>query len=204
MCKRFIAVLGILAVSAVGQATADTLLNTIGSDPFVGGGYSVGQNLSLALQFSAGGDSLVTGVEAYIPSGLFQLGLMPDSAGLPSGTFVAGDVVTISTSGPGPVNLTSLNWSITPGSFYWLVGAATPPNSGGFSWQFSSTATNVSAVDDGGWAPFGPTPNFPPEAIVIGSAASTPLAPAFPLFATGLGGLGLLGWRRKRKAQAVA
>jgi len=26
---------------------------------------------------------------------------------------------------------------------------------------------------------------------------------ALPLFATGIGGLGLLGWRRKRKAQAV-
>jgi hypothetical protein len=25
-----------------------------------------------------------------------------------------------------------------------------------------------------------------------------------PLFATGIGGLGLLGWRRKRKTQAVA
>jgi hypothetical protein len=33
---------------------------------------------------------------------------------------------------------------------------------------------------------------------------TTPLPAAFPLFATGLGGLGLLGWRRKRKAQAVA
>jgi hypothetical protein len=31
----------------------------------------------------------------------------------------------------------------------------------------------------------------------------TPLPAALPLFATGLGGLGLLGWRRKRKAQAV-
>jgi hypothetical protein len=30
-----------------------------------------------------------------------------------------------------------------------------------------------------------------------------PLPTALPLFATGLGGLGLLGWRRKRKAQAV-
>jgi hypothetical protein len=25
----------------------------------------------------------------------------------------------------------------------------------------------------------------------------------FPLFATGIGGLGLLGWRKKRKAQAA-
>jgi hypothetical protein len=31
-----------------------------------------------------------------------------------------------------------------------------------------------------------------------------PLPAALPLFATGLGALGLLGWRRKRKAQAVA
>jgi hypothetical protein len=36
----------------------------------------------------------------------------------------------------------------------------------------------------------------------IGSA--TPLPAALPLFATGLGAIGLLGWRRKRKAQAVA
>jgi hypothetical protein len=34
--------------------------------------------------------------------------------------------------------------------------------------------------------------------------AATPLPAALPLFVTGPGGLGLLGWRRKRKAQAVA
>jgi hypothetical protein len=33
---------------------------------------------------------------------------------------------------------------------------------------------------------------------------ATPLPAALPLFATGIGGLGLLGWRRKRKAQALA
>jgi hypothetical protein len=32
----------------------------------------------------------------------------------------------------------------------------------------------------------------------------TPLPAALPLFATGIGALGLLGWRRKRKAQAAA
>jgi hypothetical protein len=36
------------------------------------------------------------------------------------------------------------------------------------------------------------------------SEITTPLPAALPLFATGLGGLGLLGWRRKRKAQAAA
>ena len=41
---------------------------------------------------------------------------------------------------------------------------------------------------------------------VVGSAATpadTPLPAALPLFATGLGTLGLLGWRRKRKALAA-
>jgi uncharacterized protein (TIGR03118 family) len=39
---------------------------------------------------------------------------------------------------------------------------------------------------------------------LFGALAPTPLPTALPLFATGLGGLGLLGWRRKRKAQPVA
>jgi hypothetical protein len=33
---------------------------------------------------------------------------------------------------------------------------------------------------------------------------TTPIPPALPLFAAGLGAMGLLGWRRKRKAQAIA
>jgi hypothetical protein len=37
-----------------------------------------------------------------------------------------------------------------------------------------------------------------------GTQAETPLPAALPLFATGLGGLGLLGWRRKKKAAAIA
>jgi len=36
------------------------------------------------------------------------------------------------------------------------------------------------------------------------TVTQTPLPAALPLFATGLGALGLLGWHRKRKAQAVA
>jgi hypothetical protein len=38
----------------------------------------------------------------------------------------------------------------------------------------------------------------------VAESLTTPIPAALPLFATGLGGLGLLGWRRKRRAQAVA
>jgi hypothetical protein len=38
---------------------------------------------------------------------------------------------------------------------------------------------------------------------VTALSATTPLPAALPLFAAGLGGLGLLGWRRKRKARAT-
>jgi hypothetical protein len=39
---------------------------------------------------------------------------------------------------------------------------------------------------------------------VTGDAVPTPVPAALSLFASGCAGLGLLGWRRKRKAQAVA
>jgi hypothetical protein len=39
---------------------------------------------------------------------------------------------------------------------------------------------------------------------VTGINTATPLPAALPLFAGGLGALGLLGWRRKRKAASVS
>jgi hypothetical protein len=49
------------------------------------------------------------------------------------------------------------------------------------------------------------TPGIPNETFqILGAASSaTPLPAALPLFATGLGAFGLLGWRRKRKNAAA-
>ena len=53
--------------------------------------------------------------------------------------------------------------------------------------------------------PFFNPPLFLTAGDFTGSAqiAATPLPAALPLFATGLGAIGLLGWRRKRKAAAA-
>ena len=64
--------------------------------------------------------------------------------------------------------------------------------------------TNNSVVyaffDDGG---AGPDKDYDDMVLRI-TATATPLPAALPLFASGLGALGLLGWRRKRKASLVA
>jgi hypothetical protein len=70
-------------------------------------------------------------------------------------------------------------------------------------------ATNATGAADYGFntSPGGCIGPCVADFITAGSLdlpATTPLPAALPLFATGLGGLGLLGWRRKRKAQAVA
>jgi hypothetical protein len=49
-----------------------------------------------------------------------------------------------------------------------------------------------------------PANTFLTDVSVTQDEVATPLPAALPLFATGIGALGLLGWRRKRKAKAVA
>jgi hypothetical protein len=48
-----------------------------------------------------------------------------------------------------------------------------------------------------------PTGELPVSGGSVVAVSAVPLPAALPLFASGLGALGLLGWRRKRKAQAA-
>jgi hypothetical protein len=90
-------------------------------------------------------------------------------------------------------SFTVSNGKITSALFYYTV-------SGGGSFEISSSASyrdlllnfsDAGVIEPGNFTTFT-------------SVATTPLPGALPLLATGLGGLGLFGWRRRRKAQAVA
>jgi hypothetical protein len=71
-------------------------------------------------------------------------------------------------------------------------------NSSFLTFTLAADFTNLTSVS---WtATGGSTPQFSNIDVV----ASTPLPAALPLFVTGLGAMGLFGWRRKRRAQAVA
>ena len=55
-----------------------------------------------------------------------------------------------------------------------------------------------------GGLPSGTTGSYEASITAGAPLSETPLPAALPLFVTGLGAMGLLGWRRKRKDAAVA
>jgi hypothetical protein len=84
----------------------------------------------------------------------------------------------------------------TVGAFLELLGSINNPLSNGFFFAPSSgdsySEYSTRLFDS------------PYTAVAFSEATATPLPAALPLFASGLGALGLLGWRRKRKAAALA
>ena len=76
--------------------------------------------------------------------------------------------------------------------------AAWDNGGGAFTFLISGALANVFDVY------YKITPGSGEIALTGSDLSQTPLPAALPLFATGLGALGLAGWRRKRKAAALA
>jgi hypothetical protein len=72
----------------------------------------------------------------------------------------------------------------------------------GFTWMTAASVLTPTTQDVG--AAYGHGFMAATHEQFAGTFSPVPLPAALPLFATGLGALGLLGWRRKKKAPALA
>jgi hypothetical protein len=216
------AIIALICSCGVLPASAATLLDTT---PAGTGGaaleyFSVPGNVQspffsyIAVEFSSPTAATITAVQAaifgYTTGGFFgniNLGVMNDAGGVPSGSFISGEYSLV-LSPSSPVNLTSLSWSISAGT-YWLAAVVDPLSTnfdGGWYFNPNSSVTWASANNASGgvWLNGGNAIEGAPAALITAELSATPLPATLPLLVTGLGAMGLLGWRRKRKAQAVA
>jgi hypothetical protein len=108
--------------------------------------------------------------------------------------------------------LVGADFTATPAALYYNYSDSNPLTFGvlGFGTSVGPTTGGVNWTSQAGPAEstfilvLGTVGNAEPRAgnSIIATLAETPLPAALPLFATGLGALGFLGWRRKRKAAA--
>ena len=113
------------------------------------------------------------------------------------------------TGSPAIYTLSGLSEPLTANARYWIELSTSDQSSAEWWWTTNTTGTGVLGEYwlnnySGGVIPNAGGSGFiasPYEMRVL--ASTVPLPAALPLFASGLGAMGLLGWRRKRKAQAV-
>jgi hypothetical protein len=197
----FVLLIGALSVGGGGSANATTVnftpdsvdpgavdLNTTINIPGNSSGGTLSFNLTLGANYGLGGNSGASGnfnMELDTASTPFWSAAFLTAAPSTSGSTNYGDF-TANVLAPGNITDTSL-WTvgINPGDF---------PVSLIINSQFS------------GYCPGGAGGCFPPNATFsynfTPNSVAAPLPAALPLFASGLGLMGWMGWRRKRKAAA--
>jgi hypothetical protein len=192
---------GLLPFAALGPASADMVTFSGTGAPSVdplGGAVTVGPNFAGFLTWSDGG---FNGPITFNPSGL-------------DNNFVATSF-TLSFTYTGPSSL-SFNTSFDTGLTKFVE---TPPNTGAGAWNTAFNGNTVTFTAPGAINDLNPGDEFD---LIVGFVPSsgfvpadfsytatwtgteTPLPAALPLFAGGLGALGLLGWRKKRTARSLA
>jgi hypothetical protein len=123
-----------------------------------------------------------------------------------SGTLTT-DGVSLVTGITGTWDSVSIVALLPPGSFFAntdFINPLNPPIYFDASGVAMSLSDGVKVIfSQASFETFQPNSNYTTSTGTF-SLTPTPLPAALPLFATGLGALGLLGWRRKRKAAATS
>ena len=154
-------------------------------------GYEAAYTNQAFDKFGYSGSALFTNQPSGTPLGTSTGPLLFILSGInPSGGYV-------------PITFNSLNYSSGNGE---AINGGTIASDLEIAFAQVSSTVVYAFFDDGG---AGPDRDFDDMVVRIQisdlptSLGNAPLPAALPLFATGLGALGLLGWRRKRKALAA-
>jgi hypothetical protein len=182
--------------------------------------YGIGQGATDYMKFTATTTADVSQIDlalAYLAAGPNQatVSLYTDVTNLPSALLGTWTITSLpaQTFTVGPLSSISVSPGLllTAGVSYFL--GATAPDTTSVAWYATGLCSGFSGCGVGGSGTHyydngtlnGPYTSALAAYDVLGAPASaTPLPAALPLFASGLGVMGLLGWRRKRKAQAAA
>jgi hypothetical protein len=166
---------------------------SLGGFPFTGSG-------TLTATTGPGGD-LVTNITGSFTNGTVTdtvTGVGPLNA---SPTFMTNNLIfPIGTTFMGPPVVTPPTESYTSVANLDIHGLAFETNAGVFIIA-SQVQPNSTLLPTGNF--YSQVPAGGGFGVGLFNLSEIPVPAALPLFATGIGGLGLLGWRRKRKAQAV-
>ncbi len=206
---------GAVKANAVTLFDSITGSNSVATDAVAGDGPLYASFSTIAGVVSLTEVQVVLSATATTDGGSVNISLWSDNGGPGPGSSLAslGTILDSALSGSATTyTFSGLSQSVAANTRYWIE-LATSNQSSALWWYTDNTAgigvsgeywlTNYSpgVVPNAGNTNYLP---FPYEMTVSASASATPLPAALPLFASGLGGLGLLGWRRKRKAALAA
>ena len=191
----------------IAPVSATTLLNTI-TEPFIGHGtngymFSAFGPDSIGVAFNSLASNKVTEIEAFMSTSTtaavgMNFILMTDAGGLPGvNLFSKGFSLGVNS----PVLLTSLDWTVTPGTAYWLIALPSPATTG--VWEFSQSLAGTIAVGAG--VGFGTIPALLPEVRIEGElTAAVPEPSTWAMMLLGFAGIGYGVYRRKKLAAVTA
>lgn len=179
--------------------------DTVGS--ISSGGLNDGWNFGRGIGFTVSSDQTINSVGVF--ENLTGIDLAFKIAEIPSltGTFSAGTTLR---SGGSTVTTTGLEWidysfsdlTLTPGTDYWInfYFDGTPDQK--FYYDNHNVAWNQGAFRSLEGTQGNDFANSLVAAFRVNGVATVPLPAGLPLFASGLGVIGLLRWRRKRQVAA--